>query len=323
MVIFTRTLLLFSFVLSVNSFFAQDDLLSLIDDGKDEKPQKVFATFKTYRLGNAQTTETVKKKHMDFRISHRFGNMYDATLPNPINETFQTYLGFDVATDIRNSFDFGITDDITLGIGRSKMRKIIDGSIKWRILQQTANFKMPISLAVFADVGYTHAKTNEASMYDGIDRNADPSIKFPNELHRFNYFTQIIIASKLNEWFSFELLPSYMHRNFIKENINTENGAKDVNSFFSMGVGGRLKVTKRMCIISDYFYNVSDFYTGNPTAKNPLSFGFEMETGGHVFSLFFTNASGLIENNFIPYTTDSWTKGQAKFGFSISRVFSL
>ena len=323
MVIFTRVLLLFSFLIVAKVATAQDDLLSLIDDGKDEKPAKIFATFKTYRLGNAQTTETVKKKHLDFRISHRFGNMYDATLSNPVNETFQTYLGFDLATDIRNSFDYGVTENITLGIGRSKMRKILDGSIKWRILQQTAKFKIPVSIALFGDLGYTHARTNEVSMYDGVDRNADPSIKFPNELHRFNYFTQIIIASKLNEWFSVEVLPSYTHRNFIKENINTANGAKDMNSFFSMGIGARLKVTKRMCLISDYFYNVGDYYNGNPLIKNPLSFGFEMETGGHVFSLFFTNASGLIENNFIPYTTDSWQKGQVKFGFSISRVFSM
>ncbi|MBK9282881.1 MAG: hypothetical protein IPM51_01025 [Sphingobacteriaceae bacterium] len=300
--------------------FAQDDLLSLVDDGKSDPPQKVFATFKTYKLGNAQTTETVKKNHLDFRISHRFGNLYDRNLNNPINETFQNGIGFDAASDIRTSLDYGITENITVGIGRSKMRKMADASVKWRVLQQTSNFKIPVSIAIFADMGYTHARTDEPSMYGGII--LDPGFT-TNELHRFNYFSQVIIASKLSDWISVELLPSYVHRNFIKESRNPDNNAMDVNSFFTVGIGGRVKVTKRMCIIADYYYNTSAYYQNNPTVINPLAFGFELETGGHVFSLFFTNAAGLIENNFVPYTSDSWKDGQVKFGFSISRVFSL
>jgi hypothetical protein len=317
---FPKLKLAFATCLLITSLNAQDDLLSLIDDGKSDPPQKVFATFKTYKLGNAQTIETVKKKHLDFRISHRFGNLYDKTLSNPLNETFQNGIGFDAASDIRTSFDYGITNNLTIGIGRSKMRKMADASLKWRILEQTSNFKMPISLALFADLGYTHAKTEEPSMYGGIIR--DATFK-TNELHRINYFTQIIIASKINDWFSVEVLPSYIHRNFIKESRNPENNAMDKNAFFSMGVGGRVKVTKRMCIIADYFHNFGEYYVKNPSVINPLALGFELETGGHVFSLFFTNAAGLIENNSVPYTADSWKNGQVKFGFSISRVFSL
>lgn len=296
--------------------FAQDDLLNLVDEGKPKERQKVFATFKTYRLGNALTTEPVKKRHLDFRISHRFGNIYDNTLSNPINQTFQSYLGFDNASDIRNSFDYGLTDNITIGIGRSKLNKMADASIKWRILQQTTDFKIPVSVAVFGDVGYTHAPTSE--IYSGIVKD------FPtNELHRFNYFTELIVASKINDWLSLELLPAYVHRNFIRQNINPENKAEDVNGFFTVGFGGRIKLTKRCSVIGDYYYNTSEFFQGNPNFKNPLALGFELETGGHVFSLFFTNAAGLIENNFMAGTRDSWENGQVKFGFSISRVFAL
>jgi hypothetical protein len=114
-----------------------------------------------------------------------------------------------------------------------------------------------------------------------------------------------------------------MYRNFIKENVNSNNSAKDVNGFFSMGFGARVKLTKRLSIVGDYFYNAASFYKNNDKVFNPLALGFEIETGGHVFSLLFTNASGLIENNFIPYTNDSWSKGQVKFGFCISRTFAL
>jgi hypothetical protein len=318
MTFFTRSVFVISLAATAATAFAQEDLLDMVDDKKDTKAQKVFATFKTYRLGNALTTEPVKKKHLDFRISHRFGNIYDDTKPNPINETFQTYLGFDAASDIRNSFDYGLTDNITLGIGRSKFNKMCDASVKWRFLEQTSNFSIPVSMAVFADVGYTHARTNEQIMYSGIVKDFET-----NEAHRVNYFTELIIASKLNDWLSLEVLPAYFHRNFIKENQNTDNKAFDVNGFFTVGFGGRIKLTKRCSFIGDFYYNTAPFYQNNPNFKNPLALGFEIETGGHVFSLFFTNASGLIDNNFIPYTTDSWEKGQVKFGFSISRVFAL
>lgn len=295
---------------------AQEDLLSLIDNPDDKKPKKVYATFKSIRIGNAQTIEMVKAKHLDFRISHRFGNIYDSDLPNPLNTMGQTFLGFEGARDIRFSFDYGLTENITLGIGRSRMNHIVDGNFKWRLLQQTTDFSMPVSLAFFTSVGYSHDPMSV--IYSGVVRDFKT-----NEMHRFNYFTQFIIASKLTEWLSLELLPSYMYRNFIKENINPNNNEADVNGFFSMGIGGRIRMTKRVSFIGDYFYNVSPFFTNNPKAFNPLSLGFEVETGGHVFSLFFTNAGGLIENNFIPYTSDTWTKGQVKFGFCISRTFAL
>ncbi len=298
------------------SSFAQDDLLSLVEDKKDTKPEKVYATFKTYRLGNALTTETVKAKHLDFRISHRFGNIYDNTLQNPINSTFQTFFGFDGAEDIRFSFDYGLTRNVTLGIGRSRANSLLDGSVKWRILEQTTNFSMPVSVAYFGDVGYTHKTVN--SLYQGVVKDFQT-----NELHRFNFFNQLIIASKLTPWLSLEILPSYFHRNFIPERINKKDLSEDQNGLFSCGFGGRIKLTKRLCLIGDYFYNFSPFYVNNADVFNPLSFGVEMETGGHVFSLFFTNASGLIENNYLTSTRDSWAKGQVKFGFAISRVFAL
>ncbi len=314
--VLNKTALLAAILFTGNTIVAQDDLLSLIDDKKNEAPKKVYATFKTVRIGNAQTIETVKKNHLDFRIAHRFGNVYDSDNSNPLNLMGQTFLGFDAARDIRFSFDYGITDNLTIGIGRSKMNHIIDGSIKWRILEQTTNFSMPISLAFFSSTGYSHDPTSQ--IYGGIVKDFQT-----NELHRFNFFNQLIVASKLNDWISLELLPSLMHRNFIKENVNTKNNAFDENTFFTLGFGGRIKLTRRLSFIGDYFYNFSKFYQNNPTAFNPLSLGFEIETGGHVFSLFVTNAGGLIENNFIPYTNDTWTKGQVKFGFCISRTFAL
>lgn len=299
--------------LSMNS--QEEDLLSLIAE-TDQGPKKVYATFKTMRIANAQTIETVKKQHLDFRILHRFGNIYDATVPNPINNTFQTFFGFDQVTDIRFSFDYGITDKLCIGIGRSKLNKLFDGNFKWRFLEQTSDFKIPVSIALFESVGYSFAPTNE--LYAGVQKDFET-----DERHRFSYCTQLIIASKITDWLSLELLPTYMYRNFIKESYNANSSEADVNGFFSLGFGGRLKLTKRFSIIGDYFFNFAPYYHNNPSVTLPLALGFEIETGGHVFSLLFTNASGIIENNYLPYTTDAWSDGQVKFGFCISRTFAL
>ena len=135
-----KSLFIVTFVFTSTNVLSQDDLLDLVSDKKDEPVQKVYATFKTMRIGNAQTIETVKKKHLDFRISHRFNNIYNSDLPNAINSTGQTFLGFEGASDIRFSFDYGLTEDITIGIGRSRMNHLLDGTLKWKILKQTANF---------------------------------------------------------------------------------------------------------------------------------------------------------------------------------------
>lgn len=311
-----KTSLLFLSLAFSASVFAQEDLLGLVDDKKDEGPKKVYATFKTYKLGNAQTIETVKKNNLDFRISHRFGNVYNTDNgDNALNEAAHSYFGFDNANDIRWSFDYGVTDNLTIGIGRSRFKETYDGSIKWKLLSQKENFKIPVSMTLFLDMGYTSVKSD--LLYAGAVKNFET-----NDMHRFSYFSQLIIASKLSEWLSLEILPSYMHRNYILQRVN-DKGVEDVNGFFSLGVGGRIKITKRMCLIGDYFYNFAPFYQNNTSAFNPLAFGFEIETGGHVFSMFFTNSSALIENNFIPYTTDTWSKSQVKFGFCISRTFAL
>src|SRR4051812_3177050 len=139
-----KKLFVFAALISACRLCAQDDLLSMVEEPADTKAKRVYATFKTVRIGNAQSIETVKKKHLDFRISHRFGNIYNDQLG--INETFQTFFGFDNINDVRFSLDYGITDDITVAIGRSQMNRLIDGSVKYRILHQTSDFSMPVSV---------------------------------------------------------------------------------------------------------------------------------------------------------------------------------
>jgi hypothetical protein len=301
---------------SGSALLAQDDMLSLLDSaGAKKVHEKVIATFKGSRIINMQSTETVKKLTKDFCVTHRIGNIGKESGGGP-----HTLYGFDNSTDIRISFDFGITDNLTLGVARNKMGEMLDGSVKYRLLQQTSDNHIPLSLAIFGDMGYTPVAANQ--FYSGMLADKD---FHQNDLHRISYCTQLLIARKFGWRFSAELAPTFQHRNFVLANINPDNMAEETNDLISIGGGFRFKLTKRFGIICDYYYTLSDYRKNNSANAfyNPLAIGVEIETGGHVFHLNLTNASGIIENNYIPGTTDSWSKGGYKFGFNISRVFNL
>ena len=275
--------------------------------------EKVTATFKTNKIINAHSIETVKKGTLDFRVTHRFGNIGGAS-----GGGAHTLYGFDASDDIRISFDYGLSDNLQIGFARNKRWENLDGSLKWRLLSQTTDNTTPVSIVLYSDAAFSPVKEDE--LYLGVDTNVVHKMA-----HRFVYTTQLIIARKFNWRLSLELIGSYNHRNFVKNYQNPENLAFDANDLFSAGIAGRFKLKKRFSIVFDYFYNFSPYRTGNTVTEffNPLGLGFEIETGGHVFTLNFTNAKGIIENDFLPNTTDDWLKGGFKFGFNISRVFTI
>lgn len=311
-------ILLLTFLLNSSFIFSQDDLLDLVkEDPKNEPAKKVYATFKTTKIVNSQNIETVKKRNIDFRVTHRFGNIYNSSSPNALNEAAHNGFGMDNSSDIRTSFDYGITDNLTIGIGRSKYREMNDASVKWRFLNQTEDDKIPLTLCVYGNLGYTSMTTT--NLYAGTIR-PDKT----NEAHRIQYCTQLLIARKFNNWLSLQIMPTYVHRNFIKQQVNTNNGKEDTNELLSLGIGGRIKITNRFALVADYFYNFSEFQKNNPAGYyNPLGIGVEIETGGHVFHVNYTNAPAIIGSSFLTSTQDTWTKGQIKLGFNISRWFAL
>ncbi len=289
--------------------FAQDNLDSLMNSMGSDEPTKVFATFKATKIIGAQTTETVKKGTLDFRITHRFGNIGAKS-----GGGGHTAFGFDDAQDIRFSFDYGICEKLAVGIARNKRFENIDGTVKWRFLDQKSK-GTPVSICLYGNAAVSPVM--ESQLYNGVVDTFEH--KFA---HRMSYTTQLIIARKFNSWLSLELLAGLTHRNFIKEVYNSE-GVKDVNDVPSIGFGGRLKMTKRTSFVWDYFYVISDYRSTQPFGEHPISVGFEIETGGHVFHLNYSNSSGIIESDFIPNTTDNWFDGGFKFGFNISRVFTI
>ncbi len=270
------------------------DLMASLENentNSSNKTNYTTATFKTTRLINGHTVENIAKGVLDVKISHRFG-----TLNRGAYELF----GLDNAT-MRMGFDYGITNNIMIGVGRSTFQKTFDGFIKVKLLRQSSGkINMPIAVSYVATIALNSLKFTDTSR-----KNLFSS--------RLSYTHQLIIGRKFSEKTSLQIMPTFVHRNL------AEAGEK--NDILAIGIGGRQKLSKRISINAEYYYQIPSYQPANST--NALSIGFDIETGGHVFQLHFTNAKGMAEKNFITETTGLWGKGDVLFGFNISRVFTI
>ena len=295
---------------------AQDDLLKLVDTTNSAETKKLNSTWKDTRLIDIQTTKTVDPGVMEFFILHRFGNLGGAS-----GGGIHTLGGFDIASDIQFAFQFGITKNFMIGVSRSKQQELIDLDAKYKLLTQKAH-GMPISVAVYGDAGITPELNT--TFYNG----ADPNTK-QLTIDRLSYFGELMIDRRFGNHFSLEVLGGAQHRNYLLVATNPYNGASDMNTIPFVGGGARIMFNKHSSLVFDGYYIMSKYRTNYPTSGNsqgyylPFSVGYEVETGGHVFEVNITNATGLDENNIIPNTHDNWNTGGFKLGFSISRVFNL
>jgi hypothetical protein len=281
--------LFFFFLLFISQNIKSQDLMDLLGN---DKPSKEFATaaFKTTHLILGQSIENVAKGHLNFIIAHHFGR---------INEGSYNFWGLDQST-IRIGLEYGITDKLEVGLGRSSYQKTIDGFVKYKILRQN-NMKMPISISYFGGMAINTLKWEDPTRDNFFSS-------------RLSFVNQLLIARKFNDKLSLQLMPSFVHKNLVKRVI-------DQNNIFAIGGGGRYKLTKRLSVNAEY-YQLLPGQTADDF-DNSLSLGVDIETGGHVFQLFFTNSQPLFERGFITETQGKWNKGDVFFGFNIIRTFAV
>lgn len=300
-----KTYLFLAFCLFVDIINAQDELESLLSDESSMLSQEHQATFKTSRIINTHSTEMVKQNHLDFRIAHRFGDI------GGVSGGPQTLFGIDNASDINISFEYGLYEKITLGLARSKggntLKSIVSAFFKYKILAQTKDNNTPVSIVFLTHSGFSYMSSSD---------DLSKVTSFPKLAHRLSYVSQILIAKKFSKSFSLQLSPTCVHRNLVHY--------EDQNSLFGMGVGARLKLSKRFGLIADYVHLFREKKIVNGVNYfNPLALGIEIETGGHVFHLNFTNSRSINETQYLPHTSSNIFNGQYRFGFNISRVFAL
>jgi len=264
----------------------------------------VYNIFGASRVINGHSVETIDRGDLEFRISHRFGDMFgDAG-------GIQSFYGIDFASDIRIAFEYGITDAVMVGLGRSKgagpVTGLLDGFCKFRFLDQKKG-GMPVSGALMAGVAGSHMSQS----------NIPTSVtSYPQLIHRLTYMTQVMVARKFFDRLSLQLMPAYVHRNFV--------AADDVNNLFSFGGALRYRVNKQIGLVGEYFYNFEPADKGiRFNARNASAMGIEYITNGHFFVLNVTNARGFGAYQYIPYTSSSWADGEFRLGFTITRNFIL
>jgi len=283
-----KYLLLF-LLLSVHfTVFSQDDLMALLNEQVEEPVVYAEATFKGSRLINGHTVQTRKAKAFEFLISHRFGRL---------NAGAYELFGIDGA-NIRLGFEYGLTDRITIGLGRNSFEKTFDSFAKINLLKQSKGRRvMPLSVAYLTSAALKTLRGQE---------------QFPTVTSKLVYTHQILIARKFSNLFSLQLMPTLIHRNLIL----AEQKNSDV---YAMGVGGRFKLTRRLSLNAEYYHRFD--VPESDTNYNAIAVGVDIETGGHVFQLHLTNSRAMIEKGFITETNGDFFNGDIHFGFNVSRVF--
>lgn len=218
-------------------------------------------------------------------VAHRFGD---------ISAGFKDFFGLDNASTKLGAI-YGISDAVSVSLSRETNMKTFEGAVKYKLVKQSENF--PVDL-----VGYHVMAVNT-----DLDKDNYPYLKFND---RLSYLTQALISRRFNDKLSLQFTPSYVHKNLYEPAI------EDKNQFFA-GLGGRYKISKRVSVNAEYFVNFDDhsFY------KNPLSLGVDIETGGHVFQLLFTNSQINSDIGYLTNASGNWGKGHIFFGFNLYRVF--
>lgn len=279
------------FISNLSAQEEEDDLLSLLGDD-EEVTDYATASFKTNRVINLHSIENTAKGVLDIKISHRFGF---------INGGVSELFGLDQAT-IRIGADYGISQRLMTGFGRSSFEKTYDAFLKYKFLRQSKGAKkMPITAALFSSISI------KTTPFQDPDREN----YFSSRLY---YTFQAIIGRKFSDAFSIQVSPSLVHRNLVRT-------IPESNDVYAIATAGRIKLNKRTSLNAEYVYVLPNQLA--PGYRNSLSIGFDIETGGHVFQLHFSNSTSMIEKGYIAETTGNWWNGDIHFGFNVSRVFTI
>lgn len=276
---------------------AQNDLLSEIDTVKTDN--RVESVFKSLKIVNLESTKLAAKGDFYFIVAHRFGY---------VKHGFEDFFGMDDAnTQIK--FSYGVTNWLTAHVSRSGFQKTYEMALKYRLMTQEKE-GFPVTLVGF----------NSLAINTEMKKEDFPNLKFDN---RLSYVTQLLISRKFTERLSLELAPTYFHENTIRDILDENNNVitpnPQSNDQFALGMGGRYKLTKRWSVNVDYAAHLNR--AKNSVFTNPLSVGVDLETGGHVFQMHFTNSRAMNEAGFLGQTTGDWGKGEISFGFNLVRVF--
>jgi hypothetical protein len=259
----------------------------------DNRPVRNW--FDADQLIDNQTPVTPAKGALELIIHHRFGNVKE----NKFDDIFGIY----ASSNIRMGFNYGVTDRIMIGIGTEKDRKLQDLHWKYAILQQTRSGSVPVSVSYYGNV----ALDARDESFFGPEEN----YKY---IHRFSYFSQIIVARKFSDLISLQAAPSFMYFNAIDRKYNNYN--------VGLSVGGKIKFAPTMGAIFEYDQaylknDVDNAFTPKPN----FAIGFEKGTATHAFQFFAASYRSIINQYNMAMNEADFFSGGISLGFNITVRF--
>jgi Membrane bound beta barrel domain (DUF5777) len=314
--------------------FAQDstinDLMKDMDAAKEKKvPVKIF---NSERAINVNTTEIVPKGKLDFNVMHNFGDIAGR------DGGTKTFFGLDAVADARIGFHLGLTDRLNLNLARAagggtegilRVIQLYEIALKYQLLRQFENDPThPLAVTIFFNNVISAMPTPTAGQTEPWRPN-----RFNTFGDRMSQVFQVMIAKKIGK-VSLQVNPTVVRQGLDK--------SYDQKTIFALGGIIRVPITRNLNLVVDYTHpfrskrsrdafgdtSKTQFKIGPPTFGvinlfDPLGIGVEITTAGHIFHLNFTNAREILENRLIPYTSKTWGKGQYRWGFTISRKFTV
>lgn len=243
-------------------------------------------TFSTPGLMAQSTTRQLAAGNLNVTIMHSFGIATRNTVRN--------FFGFDNVQNVRLGLDIGLTDRWSAGIGRSSQFNVVDLRTKLALLQQKTDGSMPLSLSLKGDLGIVTQENNRPIKDD------------------ISTMFSAIFARKINDSISLQLSPIYSYFNRAPQGRH--------KNLFSVGLGSEIRLSNRYSLIAEYFPVIGNKNNGT---QNAFTLGVNIETGGHVFQLFFTSTEWHLEQYVLANNREQFWAGNFRFGFNVNRIFDL
>ena len=169
----------------------------------------------------------------------------------------------------------GLQTTFSVFVGRSGLDKVFDAGVRYRFLRQMEDGSMPVSVAFTASTGLNSSEYNflgstDFSLYD-----------------RTSYYAGLPVSRKFSDSVSLQLTPMMARFNRTGFEISIPS---DARWYYGIGLSGRYRITGRLALTGQFIWSENDL---GDAVRNNVALGLDIETGGHVFQLFFTTTQAL------------------------------
>ena len=139
-----------------------------------------------------------------------------------------------------------------IGGGHNALQKTYDAFFKVKILKQsTGAVKMPVTVSFVPTFAIGSAKSTDADNFDPSIIKSGETVKIGD---RLSYVLQLLIGRKFSEGFSLQIMPTFIHADNISFNHFKDGIYK--RDIFAIGVAGNQKISKRMSLNAEYYYQL-------------------------------------------------------------------